>query len=161
MLVAKLKCIKSILFGRFLNIGWKNKERKVKNSRNHRYITEAKPRVINLWFEAFFTFSRVQYSTFRHNLDRKMHFQKVTSLRKCYFRLGLGHGEKTIRRLSWDLDGSWCWRGKNGKTCFWGKEKIVTWWVNSDFGFVRHKNLRSYRLDLWKWSCIFFLCLFN
>ena len=58
--------------------------------------------LVNLWFEAFFTFSRVQYSAFLYNLGRKQQFRKVSSLRRCYFRLG--HGEIVIFHItSWNI----------------------------------------------------------
>ena len=41
--------------------------------------------------------SRLQLQHFLHNLGRKQHFRKVTSLRKCYFRLG--YGEKSFVNL--------------------------------------------------------------
>ena len=49
---------------------------------------EAKPRVVNLLFQAFFVYSRVAYTIFPHTFSEKCHLRQDRMEEMCHFRLG-------------------------------------------------------------------------
>ena len=49
---------------------------------------EAKPRVVNLLFQAFFVYSRVAYTIFPHTFSEKWHLRQDRREGMCHFRLG-------------------------------------------------------------------------
>ena len=55
---------------------------------------EAKPRVANLLFQAFFVYSRVAYTIFPHTFSEKWHLCQDHREGMCHFRLG--YEEKSI-----------------------------------------------------------------
>ena len=55
---------------------------------------EAKPRVVNMLFQAFFVYSRVVYSIFPHTFSEKWHLRQDRREGMCHFRLG--YEEKII-----------------------------------------------------------------
>lgn len=48
---------------------------------------EAKPRVVNLLFQAFFVYSRVAYTIFPHTFSEKWHLRQDHREGMCHFRL--------------------------------------------------------------------------
>ena len=57
-------------------------------------MPEAKPRVINLLFQAFFVYSRGQYTIFSHIFSEKWNLRPDRREGMCHFRLG--YEEKSI-----------------------------------------------------------------
>ena len=49
---------------------------------------EAKPRLVNLLFQAFFVYSRVAYTIFLHTFSEKWHLRQDRREGMCHFRLG-------------------------------------------------------------------------
>ena len=49
---------------------------------------KAKPRVVNLLFQAFFVYSRVAYTIFPHTFSEKWHLCQDRREGMCHFRLG-------------------------------------------------------------------------
>ena len=49
---------------------------------------KAKPRVVNLLFQAFFVYSRVAYTIFPHTFSEKWHLRQDRREELCHFRLG-------------------------------------------------------------------------
>ena len=56
---------------------------------------EAKPRVVNLLFQAFLVYSRVAYTIFPHTFSEKWHLRQDRREGMCHFRLG--YEEKVFR----------------------------------------------------------------
>ena len=57
-------------------------------------MPEAKPRVVNLLFQAFFVYYQVAYTIFPHTFSEKWHLRQDRREGMCHFRSG--YEEKVI-----------------------------------------------------------------
>ena len=60
---------------------------------------EAKPRVVNLLFQAFFVYSRVAYTIFPHTFSEKWHLRQNRREGMCHFRLGYEEKQRFLIRI--------------------------------------------------------------